>query len=189
MLHLLAFALSVSVFLPPDDAPTGSAARRLAPFEIEALLVAPSRRVRALRPDLARLMAFGITRSPTFAQLVADLEHTDVIVHIVPTQNLPARTTGHILLVPQAKDVRFLRIQIRPEGSDDDLIAVIAHELQHANEIARAPHVRDVRALRAHYRKIGFSEGSDREFDTREAQAAGTQVRRELRDDTLPSRL
>ena len=187
MLHLLAFALSVSVFLPTDDAPVVSAARRLAPFEIEALLAAPERRVRALRPDLARLMALGVTRSPTFAQLVADLEGRDVIVHVVPTQNLPQRTPGQTLLVPGAKAFRFLRVQIRPEGRDEDLIAVIAHELQHAVEIAAAPDVRNTEALRTHYRRIGFSDGSDREFDTHAAQTVGTVVRRELRGNAATS--
>jgi hypothetical protein len=188
MLHLLASVLSVTVAIAPDRAPRASAPPPLAPDLVHALVTAPTRRVRALHPFLATVLAAGIARSPTLGRIVADLEATDVIVQIVATPNLPSTIPGRLLLVPGAKAYRYLRIQIRPEGSTEDLIETIGHELQHAREIASAPEVRDDAAMERLYRRIGFRGAGEFEYDTVEAHEVAQRVRRELWYATPSSR-
>ena len=59
------------------------------------------------------------------------------------------------------------------------MIAVIAHELQHALEVAEHHEVRDSHALASLYRRIGVEAYRGR-YDTQAAQFAGKQVRYEL---------
>ena len=181
MVRLLALLLTTSVSLNAGGSPRVTPPP-LPPHEAVTLLTSPTRHVRALHPFLADLLVEGVVRSPTFAHLLADIERSDVIVQIVPSQNLPASTPARILLVPQPKTFRFLRIQMRLEGTDEDLITIMGHELHHALEIAAAVEVRDDRALAALYRRIGFTGSGDDDFDSSDAHAVERQVRRELRD-------
>jgi hypothetical protein len=188
MFHLLAAVFSVSVALAADGMPRAATPSPLAPDLLQALIGAPTRRVRALDPRIASVLAEGLARSPTLGRLVAALEFTDVIVQIVATQNLPAAVPGRLLLVPGAKAYRYLRIQIRPEGSTDDLIGTLAHELQHAHEVAHATDVRDDDGMARLYRRIGFRGPGEGEYDTVEAHDVALRVRRELWYGTPSSR-
>jgi hypothetical protein len=188
MLCLLATAFTVAMSLAPGDSARAPAPAPLEPDVAHALIAAPTRHVRALDPLLAGVLAEGIIRSPTFGQLVADLERTDVIVQIVSSAHLPSSIPGRTLLVPGAKAYRYVRIQMRPEGSTHDLIETMGHELQHAREIAHAPGVRDDAAVARLYRRIGFRGADEFEFDTVRAHEIAQQVRRELWYGTPSSR-
>jgi hypothetical protein len=148
--------------------------------DLETLLTSPTRHVRALSPVLRPLVKLGVLGSPTFARILGDLNRTDVIVQIVATQNLRPSIAAQVLLVPHPRTIRFVRINIRAEGADDDLAALIAHELHHALEIAASPDVRDDRALARLYQRIGVGEGQEDEYETMEARETGRQVLREL---------
>jgi hypothetical protein len=177
---LLAMGLAASIAVNGARVTPAPAGLPLGP-EARALLTSPFRHVRALCPRLARVLELGLFRSPTFARLVADLDRTDVIVQIVASQNLRPSLAGRIVLVPNPRAVRYLRVQIRAEGRDEDLAALIAHELRHALEIAAATWVRDDDGLIELYRKIGESLDSDRhQYDTADARDTGRQVRREI---------
>jgi len=152
--------------------------------DLRALLTAPTRHVRTLSPVLRRIVELGVLGSPTFARLLADLDHTDVIVQIVATQNLRQSVAAQVVLVPRPRTVRFIRIQVRPEGADSDLAALVAHELHHALEIAASPDVRDDHALSRLYQRIGVGEGHEDEYETLAARETGRQVLRELADRT-----
>jgi len=152
----------------------------LAPAELEALLTSPLRHVRALTPHLARVVEVGMWRSPTFARLVADLDRTDVIVQIVPSQNLRPSVLGQVVLVPSPPAARYVRLQIRAEGCVEDLVAIVAHELRHALEIAAATWVRDDSGLIELYQRIGECLDPGRQYETASARDTGRQVRREL---------
>lgn len=167
MLHLATIAVSVAISVPPV-------------FDIERLLTSPTRHVRALTPDTASLLAQGVRRSRTFAQLVARLERSDVIVQILPSSTLKPSVAGRLLLVPGRKVQRFVRIEIRMEGTTADLVSVLAHELRHAVEIADAPDVQDSDSLERLYRRIGHGGPSVDGFDTDAAIRAGRQVRAEI---------
>jgi hypothetical protein len=151
----------------------------LTPAEAHALLTSPERHVRALDPRLDELLAEGVYRSATLGYLLAAIEKTDVIVQVVRSSTLPLSTPARLLLVPQPRTARFVRIEMRIEGTDDDLIALLGHELRHALEIGEAPEVRDDRALAALYRRIGHRDGGYG-YDSQSALDTGKQIRREL---------
>lgn len=176
--HLLAIAFSTVLALAPEKTVTGPLP--LTPAEAHALLTSPLRHVRALDPTLERILSRGVYRSPTLGYLLSALEQTDVIVQIVASSNMPLSTPARLLLVPHPKAFRFLRVEVRVEGTDDDLMALMGHELRHALEIAEAPDVRDSRALIDLYRRIGHRDASDRQFDTQAAHDTANQIRREL---------
>ena len=152
-----------------------------APPDAGALLSSPARRVRSMDKHVARLLEVGITRSPTFAQLVRALNSTDVIVYVERSQDLPKALAGRMLMLPMAGPQRYLRIQVRGNLSAPELIALIGHELQHALEIAEHPAVQDADAMRSLYEKIGRpSTAAAHTYDTIAAQSAGRRVRLEL---------
>ncbi|MCA1563221.1 MAG: hypothetical protein LC804_24205 [Acidobacteria bacterium] len=145
-----------------------------------ALLDTPDRRVRTSHPRLADLLARGVRRSRTFAELVLALNGTDVIVYIETSSNLPSHVAGRLLLLPLANDQRYLRIQVRQESTPADLIALMGHELRHALEVAAVPGVRSQEALVELYQRIGTSARGAHSYDTVAAQNTGRRVRSEL---------
>jgi len=155
------------------------AASALSPAQIQLLLTSPERRVRAADSRVAALLAEGLRRSATFGDLVVALHRTNVIVYIQTAPHLPRSLDGRLMLTSGPIRQRYLRIQIRPDGSTPDLVALIGHELRHAIEIGEAPEVADERTLIALYERIGYPEGQHG-YDTVAARDTGRRVRMEL---------
>lgn len=151
----------------------------LAPFTESAALESPRRHVRTQDRSVKHLLQRGFKRSTTFANLMARLEHSDVIVYVEDVPRLPAGLDGRMMILPTAHGQRYVRIQIRLRGDLDDSVAVLGHELQHAFEVAQEPGVNDPDALARLYERIGIRAGVQR-FDTTAAQEVGRKVRREL---------
>jgi hypothetical protein len=84
MSWLLTFVLAGSVSYGPDVSAVGSSA--IAPPIVmttaQELLAAESRRIRSSEKRLTLLLADGVRRSKSFADLVARLHDTDVIVYV-----------------------------------------------------------------------------------------------------------
>lgn len=179
MLSVLS-ALLVTTFTLAPAAAGPRAVARLARARIDAMLTSPDRRVRAVGPSLATLVADGVHRSYTFAHLLDAIEETDVIVYIEATEDMPLTLSGRLMLVPGPHRQRYLRIELAPHGTNEDMIATIAHELQHAVEIATSPEVRDQDGLVALYKRIGNKAGGPHAYDTSAARDAGRMVRIEL---------
>jgi len=74
---------------------------------------------------------------------------------------------------------RYLRVQIKTFMNRYDVVASLAHEMQHANEIAQHPEVACEASLAALYRRIG-DEPEWCMFETAEAQRAERTVRAEI---------
>jgi hypothetical protein len=74
---------------------------------------------------------------------------------------------------------RYLRIRVRLDLVQPQLIALIGHELQHAVEIAFASSVVDAASMEGLYRRIGFARGTHR-HETVGAQEAEDRILREL---------
>jgi hypothetical protein len=144
------------------------------------LLESPFRHVRTTNMRVQRLLEIGVSRSPTFASLLARLNTSDVIVYIEQTDDIPRTLDGRLLLMPLANHQRYLRIQINQHGTATELVSLIGHELRHAIEVADATEVRDERALEQLYRRIGTPSGPVHTYDTDAAQATGRRVRKEL---------
>ena len=82
-------------------------------------------------------------------------------------------------MLPRAHDTRYVRIQIVMQASTADAIALIAHELQHATELADAPEVTSMEAFVALYERIGQHSGWHR-YETAAAQDAARRVHQEM---------
>ena len=185
MLFLLVATLSGTVIAasPRTDVPpvrARAALPRPSGAEIDLLLRAPDRRVRATDSRLAKMLELGARRSPTFAGLLAALARTDVIVYIESTHALPPTVEGQLLLLPLEHHQRYLRIQVRANFAGEELIPLIAHELRHALEVAEEPDVRDDAGMIALYRRIGESSVRGHSYDTAAARETGRQVRIEM---------
>jgi len=169
MLSLLPLLLSTTAL--------GTAVPARSPY---ALLESPVRHVRTIDKRVQRLLGIGVARSETFASLMDHLNASDVIVYIEPTQMLPTTLAGRLLLMPMANGQRYLRIQVAMAAGPDDMIAVIAHELRHAVEVADDPRVRNESDLTKLYERIGRRSGLGHCYETEAAQNAARVVRREL---------
>jgi hypothetical protein len=139
-----------------------------------AVTVVPHVRAAA---NAAALLSDAAARSATVRELIGRLDATDVIVYIEVTAS-PEIPTARTKLVTVTAHARFLRIGLKNSLPPFDVTPLIAHELQHAVEIAENPGVRDEEALRRLYRRIGHQHGTDR-FET---DAAGD-VERRVRDE------
>ncbi len=144
---------------------------------------------RVLRPldaELAQTLAQLHAVSPGARHLVHRLERSDLLIHIVamgPDRN--AKLTGTTRFVVTTGGRRFLRITIDERLPADRRAAALAHELQHAVEVANAPAVVDHESFAALYREHGYESGGDPQatncFDTPEAVRVGARVLEEFR--------
>lgn len=157
--------------VPPLRASAGAAAE---------LLDSDRRRVRAVDRRMAAILKYGVDRSPTFARLIAEVQASNVIVYIQPAFSLPGEVTGRLMLQATAGPDRYLRVQIKVGAGRDQQVAVIAHELQHALEIAADATVTTDAAVEALYRRIGHHSRGLNGYDTEGARQAARRVREEL---------
>jgi hypothetical protein len=140
---------------------------------------AASPRVRSMSEPVRMLIAETMRRSAVVRELVARLACSDVIVYVEITAS-PLVPTARTKLVATAGEMRFLRIGLNAGIADSDQGALLAHELQHAVEIAEHEDVRDEAALRRLYARIGHEHHPDA-YETDAAQEVELQARRELR--------
>ena len=160
----------------------GTAAARLAP----ASPPARTDRVRALGPAARALIDNGRRRSPSFAGLLQAIESSNLIVYVATGfLEIP----GRLDFACAKAGTRFLRITVNVPDAEPRLIASLAHELQHAVEIASAPEVTDDAGVKQLYGKIGRpSKDGLRSFETKAAIDVRNQVLAELASPTLVPR-
>ena len=182
-----AAALLVSLLLPPGGAtpalaqsdPTEPAPNSPVRADARGIVPAPGEapiRVRPLGAVARMLLDDGAARSETFAHLLETIGRSDLIVYVA-TGFLQA--PGRLDLACAKPGVRFLRITVNVPDAEPNLIGALAHELQHAVEIAGAPGVTDAASLARHYREHGQRIYGD-EYCTREAQRVTKAVLCEL---------
>jgi len=158
-----------------------AALRILSPFVISLLVAAfPSgARAQSVRPlDRLAHAAYdlGQRRSDQFRQLVAELDASDVVVHVVTTHEMPAGIKGTTRFVAFIEDVRYVRVQLASSLTPKMRAAMLGHELQHACELARSG-ADSHEAVRALYVDIGMpARGLEDDFETPEAEQAGRTV-------------
>src|SRR5438876_7440944 len=101
------------------------------------------RHVRAMEPRILVLIDAGLSRSATFRHLVAALNDSDVIVYIDPKRTRQA-LSGYLAhsIVVQGQ-YRYLHAAVETAGAERRLVSLLAHESQHAVEVAQNPDVRD----------------------------------------------
>jgi len=138
-----------------------------------------------LRPQDARsaqVLQEGAARSATFRALVDRIEASNVIVYIAVNPIMKSNLSGMLTWMTRAGDFRYVRASIKTELTFDQMVASVAHELQHAVEVIEDESVTDERSLIALYKRIGHRSGSAGQsgWETVAAQRTSTRVRREL---------
>lgn len=137
--------------------------------------------VRTLDPSAAEALACGQRHSQMFRDLVAEIDATSVIVHVVTGDIALFGTAGTTRLAGVVGGWRYLRVVLRTHLPLAERASVLAHELHHVLEIARSWAVtqRDVRAL---YDDIGRPvPGGHDAFETADALEVGMRVWRDVR--------
>jgi hypothetical protein len=126
---------------------------------------APSsgRHVRSADVRIQALLEQGVGRSATFRHLLDTLDASDVIVYVMPKRTRPELSGYLPHRMTVAGSFRYLHVMVDLRGAETRVVSIIAHELQHAVEVAEAPDVSDDRSLtrlfsRAH---INFHCGED----------------------------
>jgi hypothetical protein len=149
----------------------------------------PNARVRGLDPSARHILQRAAEGSPTIVRMLGDLESTDLMVGI-ETAHLPRFLNGEVRVVAATASVRYLRVRLNVPRGDDDLVAVLGHELRHALEIAGMQDVRNASALVSAYQRIGTKGHGDGYYETEAALEAGRTVAKELGEHRrFPSRV
>jgi hypothetical protein len=119
----------------------------------------PDSHVRATEPVIRALLQTGLSRSATFQRLVDALNQADVIVYVDPlrTREMLGGYLSHDVI--SAGGYRYLHIAINVRGGDVRVIALLAHELQHAIEVAEDPDAGDARHVDALFRRLASKAG------------------------------
>lgn len=176
LLALALVSLSAAAGLDAKDA------RRAEARRAEADEAWREARLRPQDPRLAGLLRAGMARSATFRSLVNRLEAGNVIVYMSLSQNLKSNVAGKLTWITKAGSFRYVKATLNMEQSANQLIATLAHEMQHALEVSQNEDVVDQRSLLALYRRIGrpIYPGVTDTWETEAAQDMAFQVRREL---------
>lgn len=138
-----------------------------------------------IRPQDVRIkeaLREGAARSTTFRSLLDRIDTGDVIVYVAVNPLIKSNLSGALTWMTSAGGFRYVRASISPDQNLDQMIATVAHELQHALEVVNDPTVTSEGTLVAMYRHIGQqnNSASPNRWETVAAQETGYQVRREL---------
>ena len=140
--------------------------------------------VRSTVAYMRTLIRDGYNRSPTFQDLVETLQRTNVIVLVQPGLCAGGRIRSCLVSVAGSVSERHIRIKVDPQHTiRDRLVATIAHELQHAVEIAEHVDVIDSDGVLRLYRRLSMDrcrQGLSEECETERAQATEQKVLKEL---------
>jgi hypothetical protein len=141
--------------------------------------------IRSTDRRLRSLLEDGVRLSPTLRALVARLRASDVVVYLqcdgyhAPDGRLTFLSSAGGYRYVVVRMARFPRLQ---------QIAMMAHELQHAVEIADHPSIVDGPSLVREYQRIGYENPWNQlpgvAFDTQAAVRVGEQVLKELMEDS-----
>ena len=136
----------------------------------------------SLRPEDAAirvLIGRGLERSATFRELNTRLDASDVIVYI-RSSRCAGGVAACLAWASTCAGARRLMISLDRFGhSPDELTALLAHELQHANEVASSSDITDFASFEKSFRSRGWNHGAG--FETGEAKRIAKLVAAELR--------
>ena len=145
----------------------------------------PLTSVRVSHVVLRQLVAEGHSRSETFRRLVRALDASTWLVFVQPGP-CPEKAAVACLLhvVGEYEGSPYVRVLVNhKQRHPDNVIATLAHELQHALEVAQAPEVRDTASMRALFERIGtvrVRSTTATAYETEAARRIGERVLREL---------
>jgi predicted Zn-dependent protease len=129
--------------------------------------------VRTQDPQLAKVIRQGLDQSPTLRDLVHRIDGLPGFVYVVWSRcgtRLWEPDTCQDHRIGGSEGIRFLRVNIYPGASGERLLALIAHELQHALEVLSHDNVTSQKEVVTLYERIGIKR---RAADNYETEAAG----------------
>jgi len=135
-------------------------------------------RLRTLDRQLDALIQQGLHESPTFRRLANDVQQSDLIVYVERHNRFRQGKSGSIQLIATLGGQRYVRVALNSALNERELVVLLAHELQHASELASSPHVFDENGMRELYCSIGDARQFG--FDTLTARQVTAQVSAEL---------
>jgi hypothetical protein len=144
--------------------------------------------VRAMDAGAVEACDHGRASSAAFRALVESFDPEHVVVHVETGTVRIFGTAGATRLVGSAGQWRYVRITVDPDLPLDARTAVLAHELQHAREIAEANAATQPQVRRLFERIGNPVPGTPDTFETVDAITAGRRVWRELRTAAARSR-
>ncbi len=141
----------------------------------------PSTRTRPLGPGATALLASGSERSSIIADLLSEVDRTDVVVYVSDLMpGMPVGPTSSMVFLTSDPTGRYLLVRVDSNRlSPSERIEALGHELHHALEVALAPEVMDAAGMAQLYRRIGWESGVGR-FESSGARATGRRVRKQL---------
>jgi hypothetical protein len=133
--------------------------------------------IRPLNDAAEELLRVSTERCPTIDRLGRYLETSNVVVYLT-VMPLLDYDTGATRFMSSAGGTRYLAIDVNSMNDTWSVVGWLAHELQHAVELAENPDVVDAETMAALYRKIGWPV-SDTEWETDEAVRVGHEAQLE----------
>jgi hypothetical protein len=127
----------------------------------------------------AGLIEEGLCRSVTLRSLVATLKTSDLIVYVNVKRLLSGSLAGGLQFVAATATSRIIRVVIGLTVDRAARIALLGHELQHAVEVAGAPHIRSSAALADYYRSHGVPGATQHAYETEAARLTEARIRTE----------
>ena len=155
---------------------------------IAALMGESTGAIRSHSDRIGKAMEEASRRSMTFRGLVDRLNRSDVIVYVESGTCGSPQVLSCVAIASAAGAARYLRITIDTDHSRSIITSQIAHELQHAVEIADSPEVVDTDSLRELYRRIGKASANRDIYETTAAVRVAAAVSRELDSSHCESR-
>ncbi|HJZ76519.1 MAG TPA: hypothetical protein VKE51_32510 [Vicinamibacterales bacterium] len=141
--------------------------------------------VRSTDETVSALITEGAARSASFQRLLERVDELNGIVYVEFGDCAFGHLNGCLLpFVVPTTGGRYLRIVVTPDRTrvdHDGLIALLAHELQHALEVLAHPDVVDLDSMLAMFAKIGRPLSGRSGYETSEAHAVQDSVASELR--------
>ena len=136
-------------------------------------------------PELRKLIEEGVTRSPTFRELFTRLNRTSVVVYIRFDRCAGAVAACTRPVASRGSTRQLLIVLDRFGRSPWDLIALLAHELQHAVEIAEAIGVIDAKSLEQFYSTAGrrYREGYETDVAIRVGRTVASELAKRQQED------
>jgi hypothetical protein len=136
--------------------------------------------VRTTDATMRQLIRDARASSPTFRRLIDRLERSDVIVYVTRHYDMSPGLDGQLNFMSKAGGSRYVNVRVAWDRPAQRLVSTLAHELQHAVEIADAADVVDEASLARAYTRFGrpgsFNVRSMQAFETPEAVEVGHRV-------------
>jgi len=134
------------------------------------------------------LVRVGYERSATFRALMEALQESNVIVYVDVRHDPQFMAGGSLQFVGESHGIRWVRATVdsgtartgAAQAMVIELTAILAHELQHAREVAETPAIRNAGDFDRYFRTVGLPVRKDA-VDTAAARIAGRTVEREIR--------